>query len=170
MDLQRELVLNNLSFHSKTGGLHLIVQHSVYCDCERSWRNMYFKAFSKCSEGTFALVARNNFTACKKHVLRWRGPISAMKPFSYYFFQVKDLITGMLVDGHESSVEFHYVSLLLTKQIAIHLFAYEKYIPGQRLSILVDCRATLMEKLAGGVCQNLNTFWSPFKGSTKTIF
>lgn len=74
-------------------------------------------------EGDYVLVARENFSAGEKILLRWSGPRLVVKTLNDYSLQVEDLRNENIDTVHGSSLKFYRDKDLDTDVIICHVIS-----------------------------------------------
>ena len=105
--------------------IHPLVQQSLSSHREQSRAAASKGKLPNFEEGDFVLVARDEYGAGDKLLLRWRGPRRVTKALNDFVYQVEDLRTGQLDEAHASRLKFYRDDDIDTDVIMSHVLHSE---------------------------------------------
>ena len=120
--------------------IHPIVSSSLAESRKRSREAASRGKLPNFEVGDYVLVARDEYGAGDKLLLRWRGPRRVTKALNDYVYQVEDLRNGQLDDVHATRLKFYRDDAVDERVIMEHVLQSEIGMPVARLMGLEDSR------------------------------
>ena len=119
-DLNQDRALNAESLVKDMEDLHPAIHESVMRNRKQALVAVKRGFLQNLDVGDYVLVARSEFFAGEKLLLRWRGPLRVFKAVSKYIYTVEDLRHGICDDIHISRTKFYRDSELNREAIMYH--------------------------------------------------
>lgn len=132
-DAVKERALNIEEFIKARDELHPLFQSTFVKYHEQARAAASRAELPNFTDRDFVLVARTEFGAEDKHLIRWRGPRRVIKPINDFVYTFEDLRTGQFDDIHASRLKLFRDDDINKEAILSHVLHSEGGMSVQRL-------------------------------------
>lgn len=132
-DVAPDRALNVKLLCERMKEIHPVVQNTLLDLRRRNRENIVKGMLPNFTDGYFVLVSREDFSACGKLALRWRGPRRIVRAVNDFVYQVEDLRNGNVEDVHATKLKFYHEASLNAEAIMPHVLSSETGMEVQRL-------------------------------------